>query len=150
MSAAKFLLHESLGYRMSLVARMLERVFDRQLAELEVSRGMWAVLLAVGQEGYSKPSEIAEFVGIDRTAVSRLLRTLENRELVRRANAAHDGRAKAVTLTTRGRAVLSLATAGAHETARWYKAKLTQQEQSELDALLNKLLEGEARDVPAL
>ena len=135
---------------MSLVARMLERVFDGQLAELEVTRGMWAVLLAAEQEGYSKPSEIAEFVGIDRTAVSRLLRTLEHRGLVRRANSAHDGRARAVTVTAQGRAVLTRATAGAHETARWYKTKLTKKEQSDLDALLNKLLEGEARDVPAL
>jgi len=150
MSKTRFSLIESLGYRISLVSRMIERVFESKLAELGITRGMWAILLAVEQEGYSKPSDIAEFVGIDRTAVSRLLRSLEERGLIRRASAVRDGRARSVTVTRRGIRVLKTATAGAHETATWYRAKLTEKELSDLDALLNKLLEGESRDVPAL
>ena len=150
MSTEKFLLHESLGYQLSLVSRMIERIFEERLSQLQITRAMWAVLLAVEQESCSKPSEIADFVGIDRTAVSRLLRALEEKKFVRRAAAEGDGRARAVTLTASGRKVLGIATQAAHETARWYRSKLRKAEQEQLHSLLSKLLEGEALDVPAL
>ena len=147
MSKDDFVLAESLGFRLSLVSRMIERVFEQHIADLGISRAMWTVLLAVEQEEYQKPSDIAEFVGIDRTAVSRALRQLEAKGLVRRSDVEEDGRARAVTLTTSGRRVLSAATQAAHETARWYKSKLTKREQAELHALLDKLSEGEMRDI---
>jgi DNA-binding MarR family transcriptional regulator len=150
MRKGKFSLIESLGYRISLVARMIERVFENQLSDLGITRGMWTVLLAVEQENYCKPSEIAEFVGIDRTAVSRLLRRLEEKGLVLRSDGEDDGRARAVAVTPSGRKILDAATQAAHETARWYKGKLTEEEQADLHALLDKLSEGEPRNIRAL
>lgn len=147
MSKAKFLLHESLGYRLSLISRMIERVFENQLSDLGITRAMWAVLLAVEQDEHCKPSDIAEFVGIDRTAVSRLLRRLEAEGMVRRSDGEEDRRARAVTVTAAGRKVLAAATEAAHQTARWYKRKLTNQEQATLHALLDKLSEGEVREI---
>lgn len=149
-SQEKFLLHESLGFRLSLVSRMVERIFEERLSQLHITRSMWAVLLAVEQESCTKPSEIADFVGIDRTAVSRLLRALEEKKLVSRSPGLDDRRARAVTVTASGKKVLRIATNAAHDTARWYKGKLKKAEQEQLHALLGKLLEGEALDVPAL
>jgi DNA-binding MarR family transcriptional regulator len=126
---------------------MIERVFEEHIADLGISRAMWTVLLAVEQEQYQKPSEIAAFVGIDRTAVSRSLRQLEAKGLVRRSGMEGDGRARAVSLTAAGRKVLSTAIQAANETARWYRSKLTKREQADLHAILDKLSEGEVQDI---
>ena len=150
MSDKRFLLHDSLGFRLSLVSRMIERVFEERLTALAITRAMWTVLLAAEQEGCLKPSEIADFVGIDRTAVSRLLRSLEQKGLVRRSGGAQDGRAREVSVTAAGKKVLAAATQAAHETAHWYGGKLSRKEQAEIHQLLDKLLEGEALNIPAL
>jgi DNA-binding MarR family transcriptional regulator len=51
----------------------------------------WCILLAVEEEGLKNPSEIAQFVGIDRTATSRALRQLEDEGLIAREMGARTG-----------------------------------------------------------
>ena len=75
-------LHNSLGYRLSRVARIQERRLDLGLRRIGLTRTTWCVLLAVGNEGLSQPSDIAEFIGIDRTATSRALRQMEADDLI--------------------------------------------------------------------
>ena len=57
-------LHQSLGYHLSIAARLQERRLDEQLRMLGLTRTTWCILLAVGNEGLSQPSDIAGFVGI--------------------------------------------------------------------------------------
>ena len=71
-------LHTSLGYHLSLASRLQERRLDEQLKTLGLTRTTWCILLAVGNEGLCQPSDIADFVGIDRTATSRALRHMED------------------------------------------------------------------------
>ena len=93
--AMKYRLNDSLGYRLSRVARIQER----SLRMLGLTRTTWCVLLAVGNEGLSQPSDIAEFIGIDRTATSRALRQMEAGGLIVRAAGDRDGRTRRVRLT---------------------------------------------------
>lgn len=72
-----YALHESLGYLLSVAARNQERNIETAMKKLGLTRTGWCVLLAIGHEGLSKPSEIASYVLIDRTAASRALRQLE-------------------------------------------------------------------------
>ena len=61
-----------------------ERRLDEGLRSLGLTRTTWCILLAVGNEDLSQPSEIAEFVGVDRTATSRALRAMEEGGLISR------------------------------------------------------------------
>ena len=72
-------LHDSLGYRLTYAARLNERRFEAGLADLGLTRLMWCVLCALDFEGLSRPSDIAAFIGVDRTAISRCLRQMEGR-----------------------------------------------------------------------
>ncbi|MEM1302763.1 MAG: MarR family transcriptional regulator, partial [Pseudomonadota bacterium] len=80
----RYRLHDSLGYNLSLAARLQERRLDDGLRSLALTRTNWCILLAVGVEGLSGPSDIAAFVGIDRTATSRALRQMEQAGLIER------------------------------------------------------------------
>ena len=65
-------LHASLGYQLTLVARLQARRFEDSLRPLGLTRITWCVLLAIGNEGLSQPSDIAAFVGIDRSEAQSL------------------------------------------------------------------------------
>jgi len=63
-------LHGSLGYQATVTARSFERRLEERLRKLGLSRLGWCILLAVGEEKLASPSDIAGFIGIDRTATS--------------------------------------------------------------------------------
>lgn len=135
-------LHDSLGYYMSLTSRMQERRLDDWLRPLGLTRITWCILLAVENEGLSRPSEIADFVGIDRTATSRALRQMEEAGLISRASARDDRRMTDVRLSDLGRDLMARATPLAEENNRIAAARLSSEERDELVRLLAKSIEG--------
>jgi DNA-binding MarR family transcriptional regulator len=132
-------LHASLGYYLSIAARQQERRLDEALKTIGLTRTTWCVLLAVGNEGLSQPSDIAGFVGIDRTATSRALRQMEADGLLARSNGTEDRRTRRVELTDKGRAAIIAATPFARANAAIMAEQLDAGEQEALIRLLAKL-----------
>lgn len=144
MSHHRYRLHESLGYRLSVAARLQERRLDEGLRGLGLTRITWCVLLAVGNEGLTRPSEIAEFVGIDRTATSRALRQMEAAGLLERTAGSGDRRTTRVALNPAGEAALEAGTPLALANNARMAAKLSPSEARTLHDLLVRLAEDEA------
>jgi DNA-binding MarR family transcriptional regulator len=136
---APYRLHASLGYHLSIASRLQERRLDEQLKTLGLTRTTWCILLAVGNEGLSQPSDIAGFVGIDRTATSRALRAMEDDGLITRASGDGDRRTRCVTLTPQGETTIWAATPMARENGRMLAEALAAGEPETLMALLAKL-----------
>ncbi|MWB78938.1 MarR family transcriptional regulator [Pseudooceanicola sp. 216_PA32_1] len=137
MSEAPYHLHASLGYSLSIASRQQERRLDEQLKALGLTRITWCIILAVGNEGLTQPSDIATFVGIDRTATSRALRQMEAAKLLDRQSGTEDRRTRQVTLTRKGRKALETGT----PIARGNNAKLAETLTAEEAALLKDLLD---------
>lgn len=138
-STGPYRLHASLGYHLSVAARQQERRLDEALKTLGLTRTTWCVLLAVGNEGLSQPSDIAGFVGIDRTATSRALRQMEAEGLLARSSGTRDRRTRRVELTPAGCAAIEAATPFARQNAMIMADCLEPGEQQVLIALLTKL-----------
>ena len=136
-------LHDSLGFRLSRAARIQERRLDADLRTLGLTRTTWCVLLAVGNERLTQPSEIAEFVGIDRTATSRALRQMEEDGLIARNAGEEDGRTRAVVLTAEGESRLGRGTPMAEANNAAMTERLHDREILELKNCLDRLIEGE-------
>lgn len=132
-------LQQSLAYHLSLAARVHERRLDEQLKTLGLTRTTWCILLAVGNEGLSQPSDIADFVGIDRTATSRALRHMEDQGLLARSSGTQDRRTRRVELTPSGCQAITQATPFARENASNLAELLDPHEMDELKRLLTKL-----------
>ncbi len=143
----KYRLHDSIGYHTTLAARLVERRVESGLKTFGLTRISWCILLAVAEENLRNPSDIANFVGIDRTATSRALRALEAQGLVSRAIGQQDRRMTDVTMTEQGYAQLMNAVPVCAENMDHFHAKLTEDEQTELKRLLVKLIEGEANAI---
>jgi DNA-binding MarR family transcriptional regulator len=140
---AKFGLHESLGFRITRTARTVERRVESGLKAYGLTRVGWCILLAVEEEGLKNPSEIAQFVGIDRTATSRALRQLEDEGLISREMGREDRRTTTVTLTEEGQMRLIQARPLCVENMDHFNAKLSAAEAAELKRLLTALESGE-------
>jgi len=136
-------LHESFGYQLTLTARMQERRLDEQLKTIGLTRITWCILLAVLNEGLPNPSDIAGFVGIDRTATSRALRQMEAGGIIRRITGKGDGRTTRVVVTDKGLDLHRQATPMARNNADHWQGKLTNAETKEFCRLMAKLRQGE-------
>ncbi|MBF9061157.1 winged helix DNA-binding protein [Rhodobacterales bacterium HKCCSP123] len=142
-SQPKFGLHDSVGHHITRTARIIERRVENNLRRFGLTRVGWCVLLAVAEEGKKNPSDIADFVGIDRTATSRALRVLETEGLIGREMGRDDRRTTEVRLTDAGeeqfRAVLPIC----RDANTHFHDKLTDEELMTLRRLLTKLTENE-------
>lgn len=139
MKHPPYRLHDSLGYQFSVTARVLERGFEDALKKLGLSRITWCILLAVDVEGLQMPSDIADFIGTDRTATSRALRQMEKSGLIVRMTGSEDKRTTHVTLTEKALTAMEAATEHARNNAARFQNKLTKAEYNTLMQLLAKL-----------
>jgi MarR family transcriptional regulator for hemolysin len=146
----RYRLHQSLGYQLSLTSRIQERRLDERLRTLGLTRITWCVLLAVGNEALAMPSEIADFVGIDRTATSRALRQMEAAGLVARQSGETDRRTTRVALTDLGRHRLTQGTPMAVENNRVMLERLDPGEADLVMQLLDRLRGDDARRLASL
>lgn len=136
-------LHASLGFRLSRAARIQERRLDEGLKHLGLTRTTWCVLLGLGNEGLTRPSDLAQFVGIDRTATSRALRSMEADGFIERAPGTSDRRTRAVRLTDKGHAAIAAGTPLAQANNAAMSSRLSADEETRLKALLDQLIEGQ-------
>jgi len=142
----KYGLHNSIGFHATRAARMVERRVEDGLREFGLTRIGWCILLAVAEEGLKNPSDIAAFVGIDRTATSRALRALETEGLISRAIGQQDRRMTEVTMTDAGYDRMIEAVPMCSENMDHFNTKLSVAERGELKRLLHKLCDGEGTD----
>ena len=84
-------LHDGPGYKLALAARVNDQFMDVSLAEMGLTRQMWCVLIAVGEQAINQPSDIANYIGIKRSALSRTLREMDNKGLLARSNGYGNG-----------------------------------------------------------
>ncbi len=138
-------LHDSVLYQMTVTSRIQERRLEDGLRTLGLTRITWCTLLALGNEGLTQPSDIAAFIGIDRTATSRALRQMEAEGWIARRSGAPDRRTTTVELTESGRRLLDQATPMAEENSRHFLQKLGPEGTETLRRLMARLREGEER-----
>ena len=136
-------LHGAIGYQLSLTARHVEQRFERALHALGLTRTTWCVALATGGAGLRLPSEIAAYIGLDRTAISRALRQMERQGLIIRSQGEADGRTRQVRLTSAGRKCLVAANQAANQARRDTESRLSTREMETLKSLLQKLQIGD-------
>ena len=87
-------------------ARLVTQVYDEALAGVKVSSGQFVILLTARILGSATMQELAEAVSLDRSALSRSLRPLVTRKLLRVA-VGKDRRRREVSVTPAGLQLLA-------------------------------------------
>lgn len=105
-NADAFLLEEFLPYELSVTAGRTSRLFSRRYeAAFGLSIAEWRVLAVVGRFGTITPSAVSERTDMDKVKVSRATASLVASNLLEQGPAPHDGRARLLRLTRKGRTV---------------------------------------------
>jgi len=87
-------------------ARRVTQQYEEALKPVELTASQFSVLVAIGLAESIALSALAEYVGMDRTTMARVLKPLERRKLVVIAPSEHDARTRLVSLTRTGHTTL--------------------------------------------
>ena len=98
-------IHQSVGYWAGMLSRTMEAEFSRRLAPSGITRMSYAVLGAMVFDDKTTPSGIADFLRVDRAAVTRLLDKLETQNLIARDKSTGDRRSISIRVTPEGNAL---------------------------------------------
>jgi DNA-binding MarR family transcriptional regulator len=111
-------LDSHLGYFLRRAQIAVFQDFIRTLAEVDISPAEYSVLIVIGSNRGPSQADVADFLGIERARLVRMLDLLEKRGLTRRLPSATDRRSHALHLTPSGQKTLkrAKALAATHET----------------------------------
>lgn len=98
-----FLMEESVGFMINRLANAMRLELERRLAPFGITAQQWTVVMFCHNSSNATPSELAEALGVDGSAVTRLLDRLEKKGLVRRVTNPNDRRSIRVELLEEGR-----------------------------------------------
>lgn len=124
------------------VVRRLHQIsvslFLDQVRGLDVTQVQFAALVAIEAFPGIDQTSLAKAVALDRTTISNVVRRLQHKALIRRER--RNRRTNALYITGAGRAMVQAVSPRAAEVGRKLLAPLSPQEQSDLMALLGKLV----------
>ena len=100
------LLTGMVGFHLRQAQIAVFRDFVEAMGPLEMTPGLFAVLVLIETNPGLKQSELARAVHLDRSTVVSIVDNLERRRLVERRAAANDRRSNALSLTATGAALL--------------------------------------------
>ncbi len=139
----EFTLHNRVGFKVTLLARIMEARLEKQLSQHGVTRLMWCVLRGAGMENVNTPSGLAEYICIARPAISRLLKDMEKRGYVERSGIEGDKRLTEVTLTELGIEKMKTCHVLVRELNGHFANKLDPETFDILMAAIDKMTDGE-------
>lgn len=143
-------IHQSLGYWSSLIARSMEAEFNKRLSGYDITRTGWAVLGAITYDHVSTPSALADFLKIDRAAITRLLDKLEAQGLITRNRMTENRRAISLRVTPAGRTLAADLRAISNDVNAQFAAGLSPQEAEQYIATIKKMIANSTRSVGTL
>ena len=97
---------ESTGYWLRRVYLAISEALQSRLDPYGVTVAQWPVLSSLYSGRSRTPAELADHIGLNRSAITRLLDRLEKKGLVERQSSEHDGRSYSIRLTESGRRVV--------------------------------------------
>ena len=135
---------ESPGFLLWQLTMLWQRKIKEVLDQLDLTHTQFVLLATLawlsGEKKTVSQADIAGHSRTDRMMVSKILQTLQDKGLIRRGQHESDTRAKAVTLTTRGRSVLQKALTLVENTDIKFFSVLGSQSGT-FNAGMNKLIE---------
>ncbi|MDJ0778768.1 MAG: MarR family transcriptional regulator [Gammaproteobacteria bacterium] len=117
-------------------------VFLEECARFDLTPLQYAVLQTLADSGPQDQVTLGGATALDRSTVTVVLRKLEQRYLLQRSQSEQDGRAKIVSLTKAGMALLREVRPAVDAAQRRIVAPLTVEEAARLLQLLDKLAQG--------
>lgn len=138
--APAIVLEEFLPHRLAVVSARAHRLFARAYSEQAgLSVAEWQVLSVLARSGDLSATDVARQAAMDKVKVSRAVRSLLARRLLRRAEDRHDRRVRRLAMTALGRRVQAGVAPLARALERDMLGPLSAEERDRLRAALGRL-----------
>lgn len=135
-----FQLHNSYTFWISRLASVMQDKFNKELDTLDVTWPQWMVMNVLTHELANTPAHIADQIGVDRSAVTRLIDRLEKKGLVVREHDGLDRRSVKIHITASGKLVVKHLDEAAERHQEKFLNELLNTEHRALKGNLQKLL----------
>ncbi len=143
-------LNQFLPYQLSItsnaISNRIAEVYRRQF-DLKVTE--WRVMAVLGDAGAMTQRQLTEITVMDKVAVNRACKVLEERGLASRKPNAHDGRSHLLALTKEGWAMHDQIVPLAREMERRLLEPLNETDKRALESLLQRLRDQSEKFGPA-
>lgn len=137
----KYALYNTLGYWISRLSNVMYQDFMSWLSKYEITGPQWMVLNTLFFKNAHSGSTIADYVGVDRAAITRVLDQLEEKGLVQRQATSHDRRAQLVILTKEGEMIMEKILEECEGKDERYTGTLSEEEKLVFKQVLTKMLD---------
>ncbi len=137
-----YMLRDSIGYRISLVATTIKTNFTKLLQPIcGVAAEQYATLKIISEDNEVTQTQIAELLGKDKTTVGRSIDSLLKKGLLIREDVQNDKRANRISLTPKAEQILKSAIPMARKFNEVVRRKLTADEIKIFFKVLDTILE---------
>lgn len=130
-----------LFYLMAHVIERRDRVIEDILRPHGLTLSQWRVLLGLGWLKVRTMNEVADFLAMDRTSLTRAVDRLAERDLVTRAEVPHDRRLTEASLTPAGQALRAELVAAVRELGERLTASVDPRDLAAAERVAEQVLE---------
>jgi DNA-binding MarR family transcriptional regulator len=130
-----------LGYWLRFVSNQVTASFQQRLLEKEITVAEWIALRFLHSHAPCSLTKLAEEMGMDKGAVSRLTDRLEKRELIKRNVSQKDRRLFSIELTLLGQKTVPILSKIADENDHYFFGHLSKKEANQLTQVLKDIVE---------
>lgn len=134
-----FSIKESTGYLLLRSYNVMSESLQNQFDEYGVTVSQWPLLYILYQGKENTPAELAEYMKLNRSAITRLLDRLDKKQLIRRTTSTHDKRSVVINLTNKGKKIVPALAAISRETNNRFLKGLSKSEIQQFDEILRKI-----------
>ncbi|MHB1958550.1 MAG: MarR family winged helix-turn-helix transcriptional regulator [Acidobacteriaceae bacterium] len=135
-------LEDHVGYWLRFVSNHVSASFARRLEKPDISVSEWVALRKLYDAPiWTSPSALAEALGMNRGAVSRLVERLVQKDLVERQASRDDGRARQIRLSSVGQKLVPRLAAIADANDEAFFGDLSANTRAALIALMRRIAE---------
>jgi len=133
-------LHNSFTFWLARLASAMREALEKDLADWGINWSQWLILNSLHQGDVTTPAQVASYIAADRSAVTRLLDRLEQKDLVTREHDGLDRRSVKLHLTDPGRDIARALNRLAEEHQSRFLSQLHPTELRAFKANIQKLL----------
>lgn len=139
VSPPRYILEEQVGFKLRLAYQKHAEIFATTI--LDITPTQFSALWKLQNEGSLSQNELGRQVAMDAATIKGVIDRLKKRDLVKTEPSSMDLRRLDVSLTSAGIELIAKAIPKAEEISRMTTRRLSKREETQLLALLDKLIE---------
>lgn len=134
-------LQDTLVYKMMMIKTKIQDTSRAEFQELGITKENFITMYIIYEHPGITQAEVAELNHKDRNVITKFIDKLEKRQFVRRVQSPVDRRSYCLYLTEAGEAIVPQYWNVVTEAEKRWMDRLTEEEQTQLHTLLNKLMD---------